>query len=904
MVLIQCILMKVRWLIFGLSLMIGHDAFGLTNLFTNNGGDESWSNTANWSLGVIPDATHDVTVAIGVLLRIPNGTNAVARSVTLSGNVEMIITIDATLEIVEYIHIYSGAELTNRGNVTLLAGCEGIDISTGGILLNNDTIYIHSPDIGIDFRSGTITNNELISIEGTNQYGVFMPQAASFPNQRQFINNAGATISIINPDGVGIWLSDTITNTGNIVISNIDRDLPNVPAEGIYIVSFGKLFNSGYINISDSEDHCLRNNAGVFKNEATSIIDITGFQDKGFVNESIADNYGELNIDCTILTAGNRGIHLINGMTNRTGGQVNITGNDNLEIAIEVDNTFTNEAGADIQIGAYLTVGIQMDDGGFNNYGTVNIGDVVDLLGYGIEAYSYFNNYGMMTFENMGSGIRNVTDYFNNYGSLIFHNLLSKAIFSEGKLTNHDAANILIYNDDGSRISWGITHIDELPNQQFTNDGSIYMDSVNVGLDLRIGDFINNGLLFINHYRYGIDFGTFYDPAVFTNNGDVQIQNQQEPLAYTIYLEGGDPNTFNFFNNDTATFEILNAYRGFQVASGMKNTGIIRMTNITEKAFYLNNSTNAFDFLNNTSGAITIDNAQYGVYLGSGGVANKISFTNQGSVTFKSMGDYGITGENTIEKFENDGAVIGNAAFNCNYVVVKHDFYPGSSIGAMSFDNYVSASPTYHIQMKGNAGAGNPNGHDIILVTTSIALTCHLEVTTLSGFAPMLDDQYTILLATGTITGTFLTVSLPDIGPNLMFEIVYLSDRVKLKVVPKYVQWTGAIGTSWNNANNWSNLAVPDENTFVEIPGGAPHYPLLNASTLSVGSNTGSFKCRRLEVGSGGQITLVNVAVDVHDDIDIYGLFSSFTSAGHQVHVYNDGSLTVYPGGNCNLEQL
>jgi len=881
-----------------------HEAFGLTNLFTNNGGDESWSNTANWSLGVIPDATHDVTVAIGVLLRIPNGTNAIARSVTLSDNVEMIITIDATLDIVEYIHIYSGAELTNRGNLTLLAGCEGIDISAGGILLNNDTIYIHSPDIGIDFREGTITNNELISIDGTNQYGVFMPVAASFPNQRHFINNVGATISISNPDGVGIWLSDTITNSGNIVIFNIDRDNPNVPAEGIYILTSGKLFNSGYISISDSEDHCLRNNAGVFRNEATGIVDLAGFQDKGYVNEFIADNYGELNIDCTVLTAGNRGMHLINGMTNRTGGQINITGNDLLEVALEVDNTFTNESGANILIDTYLDQGILIDDGGFNNYGTVDIGDVVDLLAYGIEAFSYFNNYGTVSFENMGSGIRNVTDYFNNYGTLQFHNLLSKAIFSEAKLTNHAMANILIYNDDGSRISWGITHIDEFPNQQFTNDGSIYMDSVHVGLDIRIGDFINNGLLFINHYRYGIDFGTFYDPAVFTNTGDVQIQNQEEPLAYTIYLEGGDPNTYNFFNTSGATFEILNAYRGFQVASGMKNEGMIMLKNITEKAFYLNNSANAYDVFNNATGAITIDNAQFGVYLGSGGTANKISFTNQGTLTFKSIGDYGVTGENTLELFENNGDVTGNAEFNCTYMVVKNDFYPGNTIGAMYFDNYVSATPTFHIQVKGSEGPGNPNGHDIVLVNSDLTLSAHLAVDTLPGFDPELDDEFLILLSTGTITGTFLSVNLPNLGPNLMFDLIYLSDRVKLKVVPKYTYWFGTIGSNWNNASNWSSLAVPDENTYVVILGGVPNYPILNASTFTIGSNTGSFKCKSLQIATGAQITLVNIDLDVYDQLEIYGSLNFFASGAQQLHVFTNGECTVYPGGNCSLEQF
>ena len=49
---------------------------------------------------------------------------------------------------------------------------------------------------------------------------------------------------------------------------------------------------------------------------------------------------------------------------------------------------------------------------------------------------------------------------------------------------------------------------------------------------------------------------------------------------------------------------------------------------------------------------------------------------------------------------------------------------------------------------------------------------------------------------------------------------------------------------------------------------------------------------------------LVNMQVDVYDAVDIYGILDFFTSAGHQVHVYGSGGWTVYPGGDCSLEQF
>jgi hypothetical protein len=875
-----------------------------TNLFTNSSGDESWMNTANWSLGVIPTSSHDVTMAVGQLARVPSGSNAEARSVSVGTDSELVLAVNSTLEVVEMVSVVFTGKITNRGNLILLAGNSGIDISVGGGLINHDTIYIYSPDVGIDFSSGRITNNELIVIDNASIGAINMYTAGTFPNQRHFLNNAGGTIEITNPDGYGIWLSDTLTNYGEIHITNVDRDHPNVPAEGIYIGTSGKCFNHGGIDITISEDHCLRNNGGTFKNEPDGVIDLSAFQDIGFLNEFLSDNYGTINIECTVNTANNKGIHLVNGMTNRSGGTINIYGNDLLETGMEIDQTFTNEAGATLNIERYLERGIIGDGGGTYNYGTIYISDVNDLLAYGFEAFSFVHNYGTIHFEDMGSGIRNYTSAFNNYGMLQFHNLLSKAIFSERKFTNHADGTILIYNDDGTRISWGITMIDEISNQDFINNGSILMDSVHVGLDLRIGEFVNNGLCYIDHYRYGVDFGTFYDPAIFTNNDRLILRNHEEPLTYSITLEGGDPGTYNFINHDTATLEISNAYRGLSAASGFKNEGIMEFNDIAEKAIYLNNATAVFNCYNASTGRIIIDTAQYGMYFGSGGTANQISFTNEGNISFNHIDEYAISGENTLVSFINEGGVMGNTTFDCDYFLLNGDILPGNSPGYMVFDAYQADDPWYFIELKGYAGAGYPNGHDGILIPASFMLTGHLYVDTINGFSPVLDDEFTIMLSGGTITGTFQSTSFPDLGPNLQFQVVYEPDRVKLKVIPKYTIWSGAIGTSWNNANNWQGGSVPDEHSFVIITGSAPNFPLITNGVLSIGSNAGTHKCRRLEIGPGASMNLVNTMLEIYDLLTITGSFNFFTNGSHQVHVYPNADIQIDAGAELSLNEF
>lgn len=84
--------------------------------------------------------------------------------------------------------------------------------------------------------------------------------------------------------------------------------------------------------------------------------------------------------------------------------------------------------------------------------------------------------------------------------------------------------------------------------------------------------------------------------------------------------------------------------------------------------------------------------------------------------------------------------------------------------------------------------------------------------------------------------------------------------------------WTGAVSSSWSDADNWSEGIVPNSTIDVYIPAGVPNFPII--------SNTSDFQhCRNLEIAEGAEIcfsagsytfihgnAIIDGSVNVNDD--------------------------------------
>jgi hypothetical protein len=115
-----------------------------------------------------------------------------------------------------------------------------------------------------------------------------------------------------------------------------------------------------------------------------------------------------------------------------------------------------------------------------------------------------------------------------------------------------------------------------------------------------------------------------------------------------------------------------------------------------------------------------------------------------------------------------------------------------------------------------------------------------------------------------------------------------------------YGIWTGGASDRWTMATNWKYNTLPDSSTLVLIPGGVPFYPLLNQS-LSVSSPAGNYKCKRLDIMSGGQLTAKKNVI-VNGTLNVKGILNFMSDPGNTIVILQSGTLKVQSGGQVNIE--
>ncbi len=110
-----------------------------------------------------------------------------------------------------------------------------------------------------------------------------------------------------------------------------------------------------------------------------------------------------------------------------------------------------------------------------------------------------------------------------------------------------------------------------------------------------------------------------------------------------------------------------------------------------------------------------------------------------------------------------------------------------------------------------------------------------------TGFVNIYNDVNT----SGTTTAS---LQIKNSGLTIFekFRCVVNGNYSREYVIIKGNRWTGAQGTDWNNAQNWSCGSVPGINTDVLIEGGLTNYPAVNNNA----------ECGSLKIQSGGNINI------------------------------------------------
>jgi len=124
-------------------------------------------------------------------------------------------------------------------------------------------------------------------------------------------------------------------------------------------------------------------------------------------------------------------------------------------------------------------------------------------------------------------------------------------------------------------------------------------------------------------------------------------------------------------------------------------------------------------------------------------------------------------------------------------------------------------------------------------------------------------------------------------------------------VYQKFI-WTGAIGTGWNVAGNWSTNSIPTLRHDVIIPENVPNYPAVNAGTLSIGKNPfdAEYLCNNLLIDSNAFMTTrVNCFITLYGKMVIRGNLLVKNPSNQAFIAMSSGDFKIKSGGLVVLKE-
>lgn len=380
-----------------------------TNTWTGTT-DTDWNTTTNWSLTLVPTATHNVVIPASLTNYPILSSAASASTVEVESGASLTITSAGSLSV-------NGSKSGTNGNVRFRNG--GTVTNAGQVFLGNSPSAT-AAHIGLR-NVGTFTQNTgaLMTIDRADPYGLLNTTASgSFVNsgtlaigavssvgQYPLANSDGATFS--NTTGGYI----TIDRATNRALWNSSASSSFVNSATIVIGSIAEVFQGIW-------------NFGSFRNLADGFIAIDRTTSVGLSNSSTTvtgfTNSGIITIGSSA-TIGSNGLSNGGSFSNTAGGSITIdrtrfAGLYNGVVSTGISASFVNSA--TITFGTSLTSSIE-NDGMFNNQGGGCINPAPGLI------------------NSLGNGIITNTSSFSNTGTIIERSTGNSGIsFNGGVIQN------------------------------------------------------------------------------------------------------------------------------------------------------------------------------------------------------------------------------------------------------------------------------------------------------------------------------------------------------------------------------------------------------------------------------------------------------------------------------------
>ena len=640
------------------------------------------------------------------------------------------------------------------------------------LLANNvfaDTIW--QGDVGSDWdtpgnwSAGVPDASDVVTIPGVTLPNVNPVVTGTAVAKAVIVGNGGfltiamgGVLSIADSQTHGVFLSGTMENNGTLNINNVAYN-------GIVMVPGGLFTNRGTINIGNDGDigyAGIDNGSGTFVNESGTI----------FINRT-GKAGSAVGAIVVLGTFTNKASITIGGVAPGL--------YDGYGIWCSNAGNFSNEAGALISISRTVSDGIY-NVSSFTNNGSIDIGAVGDIGGYGILNYnnSSFVNQGSIaigTGGNIGGdGIANLSDaYFSNQGSIAIGtggDIGGDGIFNDGYFENIEGTGYISVASDNvisNHDNYGTFYNGGVVIENATGYSTI---SENTGViqNLNGGSFVvsvgNAAIAATGQIWMGFsdaewnNSSNWHNALVPAASDDVTITDMTtDPIISTIDAKAKSVTVQNgalltIGGSGTLTIDGADV-QGLLNQGTVANNGLLKIGLTTGTGSYGVRNEGQFT---NGSGEVKIDNAtQAALYNFSGTFTNNASLSLKTAVAapFLLKSDGGTVNNNASGTLSGTG-MINPAHFTNNGGMLS----PGYSPGILTFDgseNFATGTLAIEVNAAGVAGTD----FDQIVVNGTATLGGTLALT-FNFPAPSDGDVVTIIDATA-LAGTFsLVTGLPE----------------------------------------------------------------------------------------------------------------------------------------------
>ncbi|HRI19940.1 MAG TPA: Calx-beta domain-containing protein, partial [Panacibacter sp.] len=653
------------------------------------------------------------------------------------------------------VNIAAGAAFRNSfvsifNSGSTVSGAGVFHENNGTLLLNNAIILASS--ITLNISGGNISGSGSLNIAGpVNWSGGTLSVPATFTN----------TVTA-NLTGYEEVLASTLTNNGTINWSGVYLSF-----NGGVLVNNKNINNIGDGNIYRYSGGVINNNSGATFKKLTATgntlvsVDInnTGTMDIQSGSFEISSDTFTTNSNVNIAagaTFKNSSVSIFTGGSTITGAGTLHQNNGTLTLNSAISlasSTILNISGGNINgTGSLNIAGLVNWSGGTVSVPTTFASTVTaNLTGYEVVIANTLTNNGTInwsgTYLSFNGGtlannkdINNTSDgiFYRYLGGIINNN--SGATFRKLAATGSTFSGVDINNTGTIDIQSGTF---DISSDTFTTSSNVniaagatfkntHVSVFNSGSSISgAGTFNHSGLTVTLNTNLTIPANIAFNVFTGTINGTGSLK-----VNGNMEWDGGSlaiPTTFQSSSViNLNTFEVV-------VASTITNNGIINW-----HTAYLSFSSGTL--INNRTFNITDDNQMYN--YGAGSFTNAVS----GVITKTS------TGITTIGiPLTNNGTIkgVGTYSFGTGLLNNKGIFAPGSSIGILT-TGVDYTNKTLEIEMLNGSGPGT--GHDQLAVNGKVKLKDTLKISR-TGVVPK--GNYTILTATGSVSGVFDTIIAP-----------------------------------------------------------------------------------------------------------------------------------------------